>query len=333
MFLRWIAAAFGCISCIAQASAACKINQLAEFHVVPHQDRPYVEGKINGQPVTAELNTSSPFTFISGALATQLKLKMEGVANRSIFGSGGEQRLQATWVSDIELGAFSSKNIKIFVVSTMRDENKDHRQLTLGYDFLSQFTTEWDLANGVVRFLKPEGCQPEQLVYWAKGFSVAELNLGRTDNERIQTAISLSGTKIWAELDSSATTSWATPDVARRTGATRLAGAESDSATLSSGLNMETWIGVFGSVSIGDDETVSNVKLRVGDVYGLEKDTHTGSRIAHDIDRFPGVILGNDFLHAHRLIVATSSRKLLFTYNGGPIFQTRLRNSSLVSAQ
>jgi hypothetical protein len=33
------------------------------------------------------------------------------------------------------------------------------------------------------------------------------------------------------------------------------------------------------------------------------------------------MLLGTDFLRAHRLLVAHSQRKLYFTYVGGPVFQ------------
>jgi len=35
------------------------------------------------------------------------------------------------------------------------------------------------------------------------------------------------------------------------------------------------------------------------------------------------VILGTDFLRAHRVMVARSQRKVYFTYSGGPVFPAR----------
>jgi len=37
----------------------------------------------------------------------------------------------------------------------------------------------------------------------------------------------------------------------------------------------------------------------------------------------PEVILGTDFLRAHRVMVARSQRKVYFTYSGGPVFPAR----------
>ena len=37
----------------------------------------------------------------------------------------------------------------------------------------------------------------------------------------------------------------------------------------------------------------------------------------------PTMLLGADFLRAHRVLVAHSQRKMYFTYEGGPVFQPR----------
>ena len=37
------------------------------------------------------------------------------------------------------------------------------------------------------------------------------------------------------------------------------------------------------------------------------------------------MLLGADFLRAHRVLVAHSQRKLYFTYTGGPVFQPTQR--------
>ena len=41
------------------------------------------------------------------------------------------------------------------------------------------------------------------------------------------------------------------------------------------------------------------------------------------LEREPDLLLGADFLLAHRIYIARSQKKLYFTYRGGPIFQPR----------
>jgi hypothetical protein len=48
----------------------------------------------------------------------------------------------------------------------------------------------------------------------------------------------------------------------------------------------------------------------------------TGSRLGYDQDemQLPRMLLGADFLKAHRLLIAPSHDLVLFTYTGGPVF-------------
>ncbi len=46
-----------------------------------------------------------------------------------------------------------------------------------------------------------------------------------------------------------------------------------------------------------------------------------GSRIPVALAGEPEMLLGADFLRAHRLLISNSTRQLVFTYEGGPVFQ------------
>ena len=50
--------------------------------------------------------------------------------------------------------------------------------------------------------------------------------------------------------------------------------------------------------------------------------TEVGSRVSRNVVQEQPMLLGLDFLRAHRVLVAHSQRKLYFTYVGGPVFQT-----------
>jgi hypothetical protein len=80
-------------------------------------------------------------------------------------------------------------------------------------------------------------------------------------------------------------------------------------------------VGTFDSVSIGD-ETIRNVRLRVGDMFSKDTVAGTGSRIARPaaVDP-PEMLLGFDFLLSHRVLVLPKEHAVVFTYNGGPLFQ------------
>jgi hypothetical protein len=54
---------------------------------------------------------------------------------------------------------------------------------------------------------------------------------------------------------------------------------------------------------------IKHVRLRFGDLFG-----YRGGEV-------PEMLLGLDFLRAHRMFVAHSQHKIYFTYTGGPVFQ------------
>jgi tetratricopeptide (TPR) repeat protein len=65
---------------------------------------------------------------------------------------------------------------------------------------------------------------------------------------------------------------------------------------------VDTWVAPFASFKIGDEE-IKNTKLRVGDT-SMDSD----------------MLIGADFFLSHRIYVASSQRKVYFTFNGGPVF-------------
>jgi len=67
--------------------------------------------------------------------------------------------------------------------------------------------------------------------------------------------------------------------------------------------SIDIWLGPFESFEIGG-ETIRTTTIPFGEIGGVAQ-----------------MILGTDFLRAHRLLVSHSQRKIYFTYNGGPVFQ------------
>ena len=65
----------------------------------------------------------------------------------------------------------------------------------------------------------------------------------------------------------------------------------------------QTWIARFASFKIGDEE-IQHAQLRFGDINLTDAD----------------MLIGADFFLSHRIYVASSQKRLYFTYNGGPVF-------------
>ncbi len=82
---------------------------------------------------------------------------------------------------------------------------------------------------------------------------------------------------------------------------------------------MDTWIGQFESFAIGN-ERIRNPKIHFADLWKHMTYTRTGSRLSTSFAGNPDLLLGADFLRAHRVLVARSQRKMYFTYAGGTVF-------------
>ena len=82
------------------------------------------------------------------------------------------------------------------------------------------------------------------------------------------------------------------------------------------------WIGTFDTFSIGD-EKIGHVPLTIADLYRGDKVDELGSSLFHT--ELPDtLVLGIDFFRAHRILVLPRKSKMVFTYEGGPVFRTKL---------
>jgi hypothetical protein len=190
----------------------------------------------------------------------------------------------------------------------------------LGEDFLSSFDVEFDLANGVVRLWQPKDCEGVSLAYWTRDVAGEVAIETVTDMRRkIAFVVQLNGKQVHAILDSGASTSIVSKHDAEAVGAT------SAGRTIgSSGLGAKTvdaWIGKFAHFAIGNED-IPDVEIRVSDIYQGATYVGTGSRISKNVFEEQPMLLGADFLRAHRTLVSHSQRKMYFTYVGGPVFET-----------
>jgi predicted aspartyl protease len=310
-----------CVPLAQAAFGACKIGQVAELSVSVASNRPRLQGKINGQPVEILIDTGAG-SFIWEGAAKQLGLKMGGVQNFRMFGVGGEAIVHETVVNQLQIGAFTAKNLQMLVIYQNTLPRRGAAAMVLGEDFFSSFVTEFDLAHGVVRLLRPQGCQLDQLTYWSDTYSEADLERAGLYEPRILARVTLAGRQVSAMLDTGASTSMVARTVAATVGVTPWTDGKQAAVKMSgiAGVPIDSWMGTFPTFALGS-ESVRNVQLRISDMFAADKVTVTGSHVGKVNEDMPEMLIGCDFFMAHRVLVLFKERKLLFTYNGGPIFQ------------
>lgn len=294
------------------AQAACSLKAF-DVPVTMEGARPLVAGSINGQPVKLLLDSGAFFSSIDAKFAAQAKLRaaarptlgtrLGAAAETVTSGAGGTEVATGIVVAP----AFEFAGVKFRDIPFLTHNLGDSPGI-LGQNFLHQLDNEYDLKNGRVRLIRPEGCETTEMVYWAKpGMTYSMTPLEGSDgiNAHTMGIININGVKMRALFDTGAATTFITARAAARAGV-KTSDPGVKPAGYSTGLdrdNIKTWVGRFASVKIGDEE-IKNTSLAIGDSY------------ANDFD----VLIGADFFLAHHVYVANSQHKLYFTYEGGPVF-------------
>jgi clan AA aspartic protease (TIGR02281 family) len=304
------------------AICACKLVRIAEWTVQPQSGSLVVEGQINGQKVGILLDTGASQSVLLRAAADRLGLTRYEARGYRVVGIGGETHAEYVTLDEFKLGQAVRRNWRVLVVGE-RDLGRDVA-LLLGYDVFEQVDVEFDLASNAVRLFQPQDCGDLPLAYWARGtLDVVKLDV---DNVKpaIRAPVKLNGKSLIAEVDSGASRSLVSRLVAAQLGVTpdtpgtRAAGKVSG---LGAG-EPDRQIGAFESFTIGG-EMIRNPDIAFTDLQA-DLGAETGTRLTTRRE-LADMLLGLDFLRAHRVYVAHSQGNLYFTYNGGPVFSVPAR--------
>lgn len=305
---------------VAGAAGACQFLQIGEIPAKFEHNQPLLEASINGQKVWLLVDTGSSTSLLFEGAAQRLGLHPVMADRVRLYGVGGVQAAKRVTIAAYGLGGAVAHNIPLLVAGGRLGGDAAG---VIGRDFLSQADVEFDLAHGAIRLFKPRNCGAQDgLAYWSKTFSMTEMSHAWTRQNAIELPVLLNGRRVDAILDSGAMTSVITPGAAQSAGVGSKQ-LEADSLAQSRGLGpaaVPSRTAMFDKLEIGD-EAVSHVKLRVADLFRDDKEVEIGSHVPTPVAQLPSMLLGADFLRAHRVLVANSQNRMYFTYNGGQIFQ------------
>ena len=313
------AAAFAACVAVGAHAAECKLVRVVEWPVRIKAGHIVVDGEVNGRAVDITLDTGASRSTMVRSAAERLGLPRQDAKGYRMFGIGGELAVEIADVAEFKLGGTVIRDWRVIVAG---DAGTD---LLLGEDFLSKFDVEFDLAHGAVRLHQPRDCGGVSLAYWTTDVP-GEAEFERIDEERprIMLTVRINGRPIQALLDSGAGWSLLSKQDAASLGVTPETPGV-DAAGTSTGLGakaVDAWIGPFESFAIGN-ETISDVRIGFADLWKDSAYESTGSHVRKKAEGQQPMLLGYDFLRAHRLLVAHSQRKLYFTHSGGAVFQQR----------
>jgi predicted aspartyl protease len=204
---RWIRAPLLCLAIGPPAVSACKIDAIAQIPVKIVDNRMLIDAQINGQDVKVAVDTGAMSTFLWEDEARRIGLPLAPEERAHFIGVGGEARVLGTRIKRFRMGSFLGENLRLAVFGTQQRRRSNAVALVLGDDFFSKFTSEFDLAHGVIRLLRPEGCQSDQMAYWSHAYSLAQLARIDLAHPRIETTVVVNGKSAAAILDTGARTS------------------------------------------------------------------------------------------------------------------------------
>ena len=291
----------------AAAAEPCKLGRAAELPVTMEGTRPLVHAAINGQDALFIADSGAFFSSLTPAAAKQFNLRPETQWGVWVDGVGGSTTVGLARVKTFRIFNTDFPNIPFYVLG---NDLGSGAAGVLGQNVFRLGDVDYDLANGMISILRTHGdCRKTSLAYWAnaKDLPYSEIDIDFATPERPHTTgeAYLNGRKIRVIFDTGAWASLLSLDAAKRAGVAPDS-PEVTSAGMASGVGhrmIRSWIGPFASFKIGDEE-IRNTHLRFGELQ------------MHDTD----MLIGADFFLSHHILVASSQRKLYFTYNGGPVF-------------
>ncbi len=263
-------------------------------------------GRIDGIPVRMLVDTGSGETFL-----TRTWVARQGAAlrhtGRWAQGVGGSSRIRALRVKEFSAGPTSPGKGYMPVIDRMGFAPS--YDAIVGAPFLLQTDLEFSLAEKTLRFFRPRGCEDSFLGYWDENTMVIPFEYHRKQRDNPFFTVMLNGHKLLAMIDSGATTTSVDLRAAERAGLKKDGSAMRRHGEVR-GVGEDRvarWIAIVDSFTIGQ-ETVRNARLAVIDTNG---------QLPVD------VLLGADFLRAHRVLFAMSQKKLYVSYVGGEPFGQR----------
>jgi tetratricopeptide (TPR) repeat protein len=289
------------------ASATCTVNKAVELPVTMSGLRPLVPVKVDGWDEMFLADSGANYSFISPTVTKALDLKQQSGAVGSAEGVGGESTMYITVVKDFTIAGTLVHNVEFLTL----DNGLSDAGGVIGVNILGLADTEFDLANGVIRLLKPQDCGDAMLAYWRSPpapYSALSLSVDDARVHLIRAKVSVNGARLQAIFDTGASFSYIDRAAAARAGIHLDAPQVTRGGSVQGigGQLVQSWIAPVESVQFGDagNEKILHTKVRVADLSGVGID----------------MVLGADFFLSHHVLAAWSQHRLYFTYNGGPVF-------------
>lgn len=276
--------------------------------------QPTVDGAINGKPAVMLFDTGAHASMLLKGAADKFGLSLNQSRGHT-NGIGGASVNYVAKVDDFSVGDAHSGKVKMNVIGAIGAGRTMPFDAIIGADFALQMDLEISLAERKIKFYRATGCDDTFLAYWSA--DAMEIPFGGTDtghpNPRI--IVEVNGTRMEAMIDTGASATGMTRAAAERAGI-RVGDANVHRLGSSVGVGdkrIDTWQ-VEVDFTIGS-ETIRNANI------GIHDNPPQGVTVG-----MPDMLIGADFLRAHRVLISTSQRRVYVSYLGGEVFRKRRPN-------
>lgn len=283
----------------------CKYRELGSLPVSYHGTGLAVttSGNINDTPAVMLLDTGAGDNLLTltGIGKRGLRMSPTGEVRRGV---GGESRIYDVPVRNFDVGPMKSSGrgrMRVIGETGWRAEF----DAIAGAPFLLQLDLELALADKKIRFFQPENCGERFLGYWDANAVQVPLSFNKSKHPLV--TVLVDGVTLTAVIDTGAGRSKVSMTSLGKLGLSPTSPGMTragDSSGVGSAI-LRNFHYRFKTFSIGS-ETIQNPQLIVGETLP------------------PGIdmLLGNDFMRAHRILIASSQSKVYLSYLGGPPFDT-----------
>ncbi len=353
------AAALGAALPATSAQAECRLAKVATLHPVVDNNQILIPGTLNGHKVSFLFDTSFPASIIPAAAARRLGIDVQNLNNLETALLTGWNLYTAevtegtTQVQNVDLDGHTVRMTLFGVFGTRDNFGSPDTVAVLGTDFWRQYDVEIDLKSNEINLYHPDGCATTNLAYWTNAYNVVDME---KRGWQMMVKAKLNGHEVAALLDTGTRFSNLTERAAGELGAAkdeksilqnepRMAEVQPTDllslTKISYGIGIAQpgpdvgsfgvyqpvknndyrtgyWLAKFNNFTL-DEETIAPARLRVVPTPRLTNEV--GSRLGQQYFTYD-VLLGVDFLLAHRVMISNSQMKMYFSHTGGPALQS-----------
>lgn len=299
------------------AQAGCSLEMVATLPAKIDNGRVFIPGTMDGHPVDYLVDLASQTLLLISA-ANEFTIKPDNFGSLdkvATFGPPGPDQLVF-------------HHLPLRVGGTPVNFGAPQQVALLGVDFFARYDVEFDVAHGKVVLYRPAGCESANLAYWPGPHNVADMvsNAGPHINSPPYTAfnsphmnirVKVHGQDMVAALDTGYAQSSLSLAAAHSVGLTVGGDGTAEAAPtadLLDGYSTQTWVGTVDSIALGD-ETTAGAKIRFRSFLAPTGSgaPRTGTSLPRARYHGDDMVLGADFLIAHRVFVSQSQTKVYFS--------------------